>query len=444
MVSTSKKTNSVHSLIAHFLQENNYHDTLKQFEEEHGKPIEASKLPTSDESLEEIVNDRINFNELNAQFEQVDLHEELTADMKQIAAQQLEHWKVPYPQSIELLVSPQISALAIDLALDKENDLVFVSTNDFRLVVIEIASGRILLNAANVLKKVVVKKILVLPKQRIVLVGMDGKFYNFEYSLKEGSVTLTKSTEFQAHKRLVVDAKYIQFDGEEYIVSLGWDFFIKVFKIVKDGFEVTSEYKISSQGTCFDVVEYNKELVIVVGKNENTMLDVFVLDKRAELAYIYKISLNDAEFSSSSFSPRCLTIQYFHDSIPLIAVGTSHEPFMRLIVVSLKELAEIDRNAEQPTPIKRNQILKTLNTLSPQDRYSQAVVTWREANGKSNGVWIVGEDGIIRGIDLVEEKVQVELQGHTGKIKGFISFSNNKGKEVLISSGLDKDIKRFT
>ena len=45
---------------------------------------------------------------------------------------------------------------------------------------------------------------------------------------------------------------------------------------------------------------------------------------------------------------------------------------------------------------------------------------------------------------MVEEKVQVELQGHTGKIKGFISFLNNKGKEVLISSGLDKDIKRFT
>ena len=121
--------------------------------------------------------------------------------------------------------------------------------------------------------------------------------------------------------------------------------------------------------------------------------------------------------------------------VPLIAVGTSHEPYMRLIIVPLQDLAN------EPS-IKRNQIIKNLNTMSPQDRYSQPIIAWRlqkSNNNKASGVWVMGDDGTIRGIDIVEDQVIVELKdGHQGKIKDFITFIDEDSVEKLITSGIDR------
>ncbi|KAK6456034.1 uncharacterized protein RJT20DRAFT_127799 [Scheffersomyces xylosifermentans] len=442
MSSDKQETKSVHGLIAYFLKNNHYHATLKKFEEEHGKPIDPKKLPSSDETLEEIVNDRINYNELRKQFEQIDVHEELSVELKELIGSQIGHWTAPYPHIGVDLVSPKISSLVLSSCHDAKTNVLFLTTNDFRLIGIDLESQKVIFSLINVLNRIVIKKILV-DGDHLVLVGMDGKFYNYTYTFGNGEIQLTRVAEFQAHKRLVVDAKYIVFEGQQYIVSLGWDFFLKVFRIVGDEFEFLSEYKLATQGTSFDVVNYNDQLVVVLAKNENTLLDVLTVDNGKQLTLRYKISLNDAEFSSSSFSPRYIAIQQLGDSVPLIAVGTSHEPYMRLIVVSLKELPSLKKTEDESIQIKRNQILKNFNTLSPQDRYSQALISWRVADEKSIGVWVAGEDGVVRGIDLLDEKIVVELKAHSGKIKDFLSFENKDKKEVIITSGIDKDIKQF-
>lgn len=157
--------------------------------------------------------------------------------------------------------------------------------------------------------------------------------------------------------------------------------------------------------------------------------------KDNQLTQLYKISLNDAEFTASGFSPRLITI---HDAdVPLIAVATSHEPFMRLIIVPLLDISS-------NIPIKRNQIIKNLNTMSPQDKYSQPIIAWRlckEEDDRASGVWVMGDDGVIRGIDIIDDRVAIELNdGHNGKIKDFISFIDQNGVEKLVTSGVDKEI----
>lgn len=435
-MSSNRNTTEVHKLIAHFLQENNYPETLKQFESEHGSPIEPSKL--IDESLTEIINDRINFSQLSNQFEnQINIHDEhdVSNDIKAIVDHQFRHWISPSPTHREKLID--LDGLVISSSY--HNGLVYMSTSSSKVYVLE-QDGK---SIHHTTFPVVIKKIIPLENDhdelQLLFVGMNGMFYLSEWK----DDTLNTITEFPAHKRLIVDAKYIKFNDTRYIITLGWDFYLRLIKLENQQFSVLSEVKLTQQGTCFDVTNYENQLVIVLGKLENTLLDVYTINQD-QLGLLYKISLNDAEFTSSSFSPRCITIQS-NAAIPVIAVATSHEPYMRLIIVSLKEIELIQQDS-QNAPIKRNQIIKNLNTMSPQDKYSQPIISWRlihpeNTHPKNSGVWIMGDDGVIRGVDLIHEKPILTLSGaHQGKIKEFITYFDSEYNERLISCGVDREV----
>lgn len=414
----SKQTNHVHKLIAQYLQDNNYPETLKQFENEHGNPIYPSKL--LDESLDDIINDRIQYSTLLDKVEAIDVNKELHEDLKQIINQEFSHWITPFPKTPKKLID--IAGLVLSSCYSQ--GLIYFSTNDSNVHVVKEE-----IICKTVKMPVVIKNILSIGDDRVILVGMNGTLYLRHLN------TLEPISELQAHKRLIVDARYIRVNNVDYIVSLGWDFYIKLIQLDSDNeFSILSELKLQQQGACFDVIEYQNELVIILGKLENTLLDVITV-KDNQLTQLYKISLNDAEFTASGFSPRLITI---HDAdVPLIAVATSHEPFMRLIIVPLLDISS-------NIPIKRNQIIKNLNTMSPQDKYSQPIIAWRlskEEDDRTSGVWVMGDDGVIRGIDIIDDRVAIELNdGHNGKIKDFISFIDQNGVEKLVTSGVDKEI----
>ncbi|CAX44894.1 conserved hypothetical protein [Candida dubliniensis CD36] len=432
----SKQTTHIHRLIADYLKENNYLDTLRQFENEHGNPIPATKL--LDESLSDIINDRIQYNTLlgdnKANEGVINVNDELSSELKQIITQQFSNWITPFPRQPSKLID--IDGLVISSCHDKDNELIYLSSNDCKVYVVKQN------NIVHVLKTpVVIKKILVIDdSDKVVLVGMNGILY-----LREKG-KLQEIDQFQAHKRLIVDAKSIVFRNQKYLITLGWDFHLRLIMLHSNRgdknevqrFELWSELKLQQQGSCLDVTVYQDQLVIVLGKTENTLLDVITMsaNNSQELTLVHKISLNDAEFTAAGFSPRCLTIEN-SGHVPLIAVGTSHEPYMRLIIVPLRDLSH------EPS-IKRNQIIKNLNTMSPQDRYSQPIIAWRVQtpdNNKASGVWVMGDDGTIRGIDIVEDQVIVELKdGHQGKIKDFITFIDENSVEKLVTSGIDREI----
>lgn len=221
-----------------------------------------------------------------------------------------------------------------------------------------------------------------------MLLGMSGKLYLTDEKFNEIEVIDTLS-------RFIIDANHVHSNGVDYIVILTWNSMLKLVKLNESS--VVAALKLDQQGTCFDITTYRGEIVIVLGKLENTLLDVITIQEE-QFASKYKISINDAEFTTSSFSPRFITISQ-KGGIPLVAVATSHEPYMRVIITSL-----IDFETSPLPPIARHQIIKNLNTLSPQDKFSQPLIAWRHNSEKESGIWVMGDDGVVRGLDLLTIK----------------------------------------
>ncbi|KAI5951326.1 hypothetical protein KGF54_004400 [Candida jiufengensis] len=416
----------INNLIAHYLKENGYPQTLKQFEIENGKAIDSSIQNSNEESLESIIQDRLQYNSLNKQLDDMSLDtaRELIPDKyKSLIQKEFTNWNSPYPHTPKFL---PIHSLIISSAYHEETNKLYFATND----------SHIIMNSGDELKKVkvqeIMKKVLVI-ETGVLLLGMSGNLYykNFELENFEKEVVI------QTQSRFTVDAKAIKFNDVQYIVTLSFNNILKLIKFENLKFEIIDEFKLDIQGSCFDLTLYQDQIVIVVGKVENTLLDVYTItDNKFKLKY--KISINDAEFTTSSFSPRYITISNTSKDIPIIAVATSHDPYMRIILVSL---SDFNSNIK----ISRNQILKNYNTLSPQDKFSQPLISWRYNNNKISGIWIMGDDGFIRGLDLLENKIIVELKdgGHKTKIKDFLNFYKD-GKEVLITCGIDRQVIEWT
>lgn len=420
---------NVETHIAHFLKENNYLETLRVFEREFGKPFSDSP----DESLEGIIQDRYNFNAINNQLKNLTVNDSLDDDLQKILQSNITEWQVPYPKAPKLVID-SLKGLVISSCVEfwKETPILFLGTSDMKLYAINLSSNEIILELPNFIGKVVVKSITSLGDCRLVLLGMNGKLYLCKYDYSD-NLTIQNTHDIQAHPRVVVETRSITLNGETYICTMGWDLMMRIFKA---GTEITpiAQYKLPVQGTCFDATVYAGKVVLVVGLTETTLLSVLTLNKN-DLDLLYKISLNDAQFTVSSFSPRHLSIQSLALGPPLVAVATSHEPYVRLIIVPLRSSS----SAITSVPIERNQILRNLPTLTPQDRYSQPVICWKApVNAKHNGVWIVGDDGTLRGIDLIQEKEIFHTQLHDGRIKSLIQANG-----ILITCGTDKQVYQW-
>ncbi|KAF8003181.1 hypothetical protein HF325_002426 [Metschnikowia pulcherrima] len=394
---------SVHSFVAQFLKENGYLETLRTFEAEYGKVIPL-ELP-HDETLEGILNDRLKYLAIDAQNEP-EFEEVLSKDLKNIKDTQLKPWLAPYPKNRQDL--GPVSELAVDCAILSRNGANFalLATSGKSLIVVDLGTGKEIARVNSVIGNVVVRRIIV-AENLVFLCGMNGKVTIGK--LAEDFENFEVLSETQIHQRLVTDMKVITFRGKLHLISIGWDFLVK--------------------GSCFDAVVYHDKLYVLVCKKEITLMDVLCLDKQ-ELVLDCRVALNDAEFSASGFTPMSIKIHHQPDSVPLIAVGTSHEPHMRVIILLMQNVGQNDKMM-----ILRNQILCNLSTLSPQDKYSDAQIQWRF---DGSGVWIIGDDGVIRGLDLVNKSV-VTLHGHEGRVK-CVSFFEDK----LVSCGTDRNVIEWT
>lgn len=396
------------SLVAHFLKEHGYSQTLQQLELEYGKPVQPKLL--NSESLSQILDDRLQYASINNRNENdIDVNEELPLRFKELVHERFINWTLPYPHKPTKL---KVHSLIIFSVYNK--GAIYFSTNDSQIIICK--GGSITL----VRMQEIIKKVLIVGLN-FVLLGMSGKLYLTDEKFNEIEVIDTLS-------RFIIDANHVHSNGVDYIVILTWNSMLKLVKLNESS--VVAALKLDQQGTCFDITTYRGEIVIVLGKLENTLLDVITIQEE-QFASKYKISINDAEFTTSSFSPRFITISQ-KGGIPLVAVATSHEPYMRVIITSL-----IDFETSPLPPIARHQIIKNLNTLSPQDKFSQPLIAWRHNSEKESGIWVMGDDGVVRGLDLLDDKVAVELKQHQTKIKDFTCFYEN-GYEVLITSGIDR------
>lgn len=409
---------SVHSFVGHFLKSNGYTQTLKSFEAEHGSVI-PTELPHG-ELLEEILADRGNFLTL-AKSPQA-LEDNVNEELK-VIKNTFKPWSAPYPSASRELGAPK--ALVVDCAFYRENGSTYglLATTAKTLVVLDVDSGNIHTEITNPINGVVCKRIVV-ASELVLLCGMDGKVYlgRLEENLAKFKVLSTT----QVHLRLITDVTVTNWRGQSVLVSMGWDKLVKVHTIHSEKLEQIGVLELSHLGTSLDAVEHRGNLAIVVCKNEITLMDVLSLERNQPLKLHCKIALSDAEFLTTGFTPMCVRIFAQDLSQPVVAVATSHEPFMRVIVTALTD-------TENPESILRGHILANFSTPSPQSKFSHARLEWRF---DGSGLWLFGDDGVIRGFEVSTGRTVTELKVHDGVIKSLCV-----DKDRLLTCGSDRKIK---
>lgn len=416
---------SVHQFVAHFLRKEGYNDTLKAFENEHGKPIPA-ELPHQEDLLD-IINDRLKY--LSIEEKPQSLHEILLSEeLKELKRAQFKEWLAPYPRAAKELSS--VKELAVASAVfekDGKKYGIFASAKmELSVMDLDLDSGELVVLVPRVIGPVVVRRLQVVGST-VLLCGMNGKLYmgRFNDDMLEFEIFHEK----QLHSKLIAEMVVVSWNKKDYLVSVGWDLLVKVHELLDTSLEEAFEpYTISNRGLCMDACVYQDQLVILLGKSEMTLMDVLTV-KEGKVELAFKIALNDAEFSAAGFSPHAIKI-YNGGPVPLVAVGTSHEPYMRLVLVSLKEFGK------EGDSIRRNQIITNINSMSPQDKFSQALITWRP---DGSGVWVFGEDGTVRGIDLLKEEVAVELKKCQNRIKSFGEY-----KDSLLVCDTNREVVLWT
>jgi len=140
----------------------------------------------------------------------------------------------------------------------------------------------------------------------------------------------------------------------------------------------------------------------------------------------------------------------------LLAVATSAVPHMKLIIVRLL-LPPPPSTADAPTSLTQAAqarselalsdreaaaILIHATTLSPQTPYSTPDLAWRP---DASGVWVNGDDGVVRGLEAQTGKIVTTLKGghEVGtKIRclwgGWVEGADGGKEEVVISGGFDR------
>lgn len=424
-------------LIADYLRRKGLYNTLRSFEADIGV---STNNTIKYEPLEHIVQDRIRYLEH-------DIFKPKTNDTL-VDNKVFQQWVEPTVEEFkelgvhELVIHISISDFKIDDGLIKK--VLFVTSSDKKLSLIDLETNELIKVFDGLHKSVGKCAYGINGSNRFLSCGMDGLIKLFEFVNGEAKFI----SETQLHRRIITDLKLWvdENNNDVYIFSIGWDLQLKISIIKDSGIEIISNFKLLSNATSVSLSEFNSKPILFLTRLDSTQLSLFTF-QISRLFEISRISLNDAEFSTHGFTPVSISIssKKIADTT-LIAIGTSHIPYMRLIILTLPDLIPLisDLYDELPkeqhltsTPIHRGHILVNYNTLAPQDKYSTGVVCWRIDN---SGIWISGDDGIIRGIDLKNGEIVKELgKGHDKRIKCMIIDELNS-KEIIISSGIDKHL----
>lgn len=213
------------------------------------------------------------------------------------------------------------------------------------------------------------------------------------------------------------------------------------------------------------------ELILLVSRRDSTHLYYYQVNStNAPTPYECPLlgTQNLAPHSNAwvAFSPSCLALS--PDDPGLLAVAASTTPHMKVLLVRLlfpsqsESSDRSDRDGTEPRATQATQALAALslqnkedaailtqaNTFAPQTAYSTPQVVWRP---DGSGVWVNGDDGVIRGIERRTGKVAVMLKdGHdTGyKVRsiwaGWVDVVGDDGEVVreewLVSGGFDKKL----
>lgn len=301
----------------------------------------------------------------------------------------------------------------------------------------------------------------------LVASSMSGKVYL--HDLQRGRTVDSR----RDHQKYVVKSICHQDESGSWVATAAWDAKVFVYRLRDVGGESCAlgdavaqvELPTNPESILFIKHPEIATPVLLLSRRDSTFLYYYALpdgagDGTKALVLLGRQNLAPHSNAWIAFTPSALALSP-RDPL-LLAVATSAVPHMKLIIVRLllpppqqqqsaggvptatvsgrltqasqarEELALQDREASA--------ILIHCTTLAPQTAYSTPALAWRP---DSSGVFVNGDDGVLRGLETTTGKIAWTLKGgHDpgSKIRclwaGFADAACER--EIVVSGGFDK------
>ena len=277
------------------------------------------------------------------------------------------------------------------------------------------------------------------------------------------------------HQKYVVQVATHVGDDHTWVATAGWDGRVFLYLVhAKERYQLGSPISSPSLATNPEALIFVREgpaaqRLLLLTRRDSTHLHYYCLppldQHRSSLAnalshgtgilrLVGKQNLAPHSNSWVAFSPSSMALCPTDSG--LLAVATSTVPHMKLLIVRLLwpssppsglQTPEQTTQASQAAANLRRQqvehaaILVCISTLAPQTPYSTPQVVWRPSG---SGVWVNGDDGVLRGFETKTGKVISMLKdGHEpgSKIRsiwcGCIKDEEGNCPEWVVSGGFD-------
>ncbi|KAK6503428.1 hypothetical protein TWF481_008446 [Arthrobotrys musiformis] len=407
-------------LVARFLRANNYHETFQAFIRETNLTEDSITNDPTDLTIEKILEEKKLY-DLAVRFEKINV------DAKDV------DFAVPYPTiptaittlstSFNIL-SVTLASLIIPSTSPLPQQVIISTSSDKALRIYSAKAPHPLLTTLQNLHAGPILSVAVVSNRWLVTASMVG---TIAVSDTTGE-TFAKST---AHTKYIVKIAVSDpipsTDSQTlFIAAASYDKSLSLHSLHFPPSlppTLTPLKSITFDQTVEDVIFTKTPTpTIITTIRDSPYLHIY---STPSLTLLSKNPLNAVSTTWLTYTPTSLSLHPHHTH--LLAMITSSIPTPKVIIYNLST-STVDK--EFTVPVE----------LSP---YSTGIVSWRRDTAAS-GLWINGDNGIIKGVEIKSGKVKAELKGHNGrKVRCLASGAvlgddeDEEEEELLISGGFD-------
>lgn len=280
----------------------------------------------------------------------------------------------------------------------------------------------------------------------------------------------TQAVERMDHKRYCVKAAVSSSNPSEWLLAtIGWDSRLNIYRIPKPQPGGIQELDppvstLTLQSIPEDIIWLPNPNPVKNDDDKNGNEDEILLLSRRDSSLLYYYAPTSPEptlLGTQNLAPHALSRSILTPSSislcptdpTLLAAAIPSLPHLKLIITRLlvplsRQTNEINRQSDLETAKREESaILQHISTLAPQTPYSTPKVVWRP---DGSGVWVNGDDGCIRGIEVSTGKIVASLTGgHEGGVKvrtlwaGYVGSGKEEERsreEWVISGGFDRKV----
>ncbi|GAO47532.1 WD40 repeat-like protein [Saitoella complicata NRRL Y-17804] len=399
---------SPHAIIAAFLEKFHYTDTLDAFRHETGLGFNDGPKALD---LEELLGDR-RMREMQATMHATHVQDALST---------LPSWSAPSGEPVKFRETACVHGAVLNAMVVE--GMVWLSYSDGAVEVRTTQSldsknpdhlkvGRFHPHGRSPVLSMVVDG------QFLITGGMDGRILVTDVP-RNGGPHVEHVQTVAKHGRYVV--RLAMSSDKGFLVSASYDNTVKIFcrdraspACPVPAWKEERTITFATQPEALHITEDNEVIMAARSSNLLQCIKLYTGEERT-------INLNAVGDDHVSFSP--LDIAPHPQNPNVLAIATLHPttPFHRVVFLDLSQ----------------SRVIGDLWTDAPQNEYSTPRVVWR---GSGDGIWVNGDDGVLRGYDVSTKRKIGVLAGHEGNVKA-VWAGTVEGREVVVTGGFDKTVR---